>query len=425
MNQGCPPRARSARAPSHASCSALRACARRGRGPHRVTAFPRRPAPSVAFLAAGVLLSGPARADAGVALAWSAPAGCPSQDDVLAETRRLLGGRIAAGTAVTARADVALAGTSDYRLRIAIGPGTTERAREVHAPTCAELGDAAALLLALAIDPIAVASAPPGASLRADRDAPPPPPAPAPLPELLPAPLFFPVPTPGSAGPDGTLLNTLTGPTALAPRIPVPRFFAPVFSPAASRPPPSPARPPAVRAHVQLAGEAGTFRDLSPMLRAGFSVAPEPLRVEATLVLAWAGKIAAPGTPEKGGELWLGAGALSACYEARLDRDGPRPKDGPGAAFLAACAGVEAGAITATSYGVTAPATGRSPWVAPTAGGLFRWVFARRVALRADLLLGVPLLQPRFRIEGIGVVHEPAEVVGRAGLGVEVDLSGP
>jgi hypothetical protein len=214
-------------------------------------------------------------------------------------------------------------------------------------------------------------------------------------------------------------LNTGALPTGLAPQIPVPLFYAPVFSASVSRPPLAPSEPPpALRAHLSLAAEAGTFRTLSPMLRAGFSIVPAPLRVDVSLVLAWGGKIPSAADPEKGGELWFGAGALSACYEAQITDEGPRPVS------LAACAGLEAGAITATSYGVTETATGRSPWVAPTAGGLFRWRFARGVALRLDLMLGVPLFHPRFRIEGLGVVHEPAEVVARAGAGVEIDLSG-
>jgi hypothetical protein len=132
--------------------------------------------PSMLAAATGMLVAGAAHAESGLVLAWEAPLGCPTQGDVVAETRRLLGGQIPGDAALTARADVALVAPADYRLRIAIGPGTAERPREVHAPTCAELGDAAALLLALAIDPVAVASAPPGGALRSDRGAPPPPP---------------------------------------------------------------------------------------------------------------------------------------------------------------------------------------------------------------------------------------------------------
>lgn len=374
----------------------------------------RRLAPLLFAAAPLVIMAVPARAAEPLSLAWTAPAGCPSREDVLTEARRLLGGSIESDTAIAAHADIALAAPSDYRLRIAIDLGPGERAREVHAPTCAELGDAAALLLALAIDPAAVAGAPAGSSLHADTAAPPPPPAPAPLP----VPSFDAHDSPGlPAGGPAAPGPIAAAPPLLARAISVPRFVPPVFSLSVSRRPPPPAAAPRVlAAHALVAAEGGTFRDPAPMVRAGVSLAPGPIRLEAALVLAWGGKVAAPSAPRKGGELWLGGGALSGCYEIQLDRVGPRP-------IAAACVGVEGGVLVASGYGVAEPGTGLSPWVAPIAGGLFRWAIARGVAARIDLLLAVPLVHPSFRIDGLGVVHEPGPVAVRAGAGVEIDLT--
>lgn len=378
----------------------------------------------------------PAHGAEPLSLAWTAPAGCPSRDDVLAETRRLLGGQIESDAPLAARAEIALAAPSDYRLRITLDRTPGERPREVHAPTCAELGDAAALILALSLDPAGVASAPPGSALHADPAAPPPPPAPEPLfvPPLE-APAFpsgaaFPGGLAGAgpsglagagigglagAGPGGLAGGgALVSSSDLAPVIPVPRFEQPVFFlPAVSVPAPRAALPFALRVHASIAAEAGALRDVAPMAQAGVAFVPAPLRVEATGLLAWGGHLAAPSAPEKGAELWLAGGALSACYEAHL---------GPRSIAVAACGGVEVGALLGASYGVTSPRAGASPWVAPIVGGLLRWPFTRAVALRLDLQLAVPLVHPAFRVEGLGVVHAPEPVGARAGAGIEIDL---
>lgn len=416
---------------------------------------------------AAVLAAGRARAGEPLSLAWAAPAGCPSRDDVLAETRRLLGGKIEGGAPLSARAEIVLVAPSDYRLRLGLDRTPGERPREVHAPTCAELGDAAALILALSIDPSAVAGASPGGALHADPAAPPPPPAPEPLavpppPRDLAAALggtagaasdiarapgglagsgpgvlsgdgtgsFGGVAPGGGAGGDAAGQTGALGPGGpgglgpggplvsspdLAPRIPVPHFLQPVFSIPAPPAPPPPAPPRALRLHASIGTEAGALRDLAPMGRAGLSYSPAPLRFEASGLVAWGGDIAVASAPEKGAEFWLAAGALSACYEARPD-GGRRP------IAVAACGGLEAGAILGTSHGVSSPASGASPWVAPVLGGLFRWPFARPVALRLDLQLAIPLVHPAFRIEGLGVVHTPGELAVRASAGIEVDL---
>lgn len=379
---------------------------------------------------AALIAGGPARAAEPLSLAWSAPSGCPSLEDVLTETRRLLGGADT-DAPLTARAAVDLPAPSDYRLRISIDRASEERPREIHAPTCAELGDAAALILALAIDPVAVAATPSRSSPQSAA-APPPPPAPRPLPAPTgdsDSPILGPdVPGPRVASPDvpgprvagpGVLGPDAPGPRPAAPldvalRSAVPAFALPVFKLALDPRPPIEAPPSPVRLHLALGAEAGTFRDLSPVLRAGVSVAPSPLRFDAGLVGVWGGKISAPDTPEKGGEMWLGGGVFSACYERALR--------GASLPVAAACVGVEGGVIVASTYGVREPGTGISPWVAPLAGGLFRWSIARGVALRLDLLLAVPLVRPTFRIGGLGVIHEVDEVAVRAGGGVEIDL---
>lgn len=127
----------------------------------------------------GLCRSGAAQAqdaEADVVLDWAAPATCPSGAEVRAQTLRLLGGKprpLPGGTPrIRARVEAGLA----WRVVIESGAGPTLRRRLLEANSCAGLADATALIVALMIDPDAVAAARPGPS---PAPAPPSPPEPA------------------------------------------------------------------------------------------------------------------------------------------------------------------------------------------------------------------------------------------------------
>lgn len=332
--------------------------------------------------ACGVLLlasASRARAQAGppapeTSLSWIAPQGCPSRADVLTEVRRLLGDT-SEDPFPLARAEIALAGPSGFRLTIWIQRDPAGPPRTVDAPNCAELGDTAALIFALAINPSAVASA---ARLPSPAvpSAPPPPPAP--------------------------------GGTAAAVEAPAaPQGAAPLTQPGAG---------PALRGHLMLGGDVGTFAGPAPALWAGASFTRGILRFEAAALLVWGGRMVSPPAPTKGGDFWLAGGTLLACYEGRLMHGVLRNVG------VAACAGVEAGGIVATSFGVAQRGQAGAPWVAPVGEGLLRWAFSRRWALRLDLSIAVPVVRPSFELEGLGRIYMPGPIAGRVGAGFEVDI---
>jgi hypothetical protein len=358
--------------------------------------------PLALLLCAGALCAHAARADDALKLSWSAPAGCPPRDAVIGEVRRLLGGAIDNPKGVSARAEIRARGASDYQLYIALRSDQGERTRDMQAPTCAELADAAALIIALSIDPSAGAATPEA------------PPAQAPSAQAPSAQAPLPSPSPSEAPPASTTPAPPPAASAIAP--PSPPLLPPPWPPSTATPLPSAAAPrPAPReihAHAEVACEQGSFHDPSLMGRAGAAFVRGPLRLELTGFFAWAGQIAAPQSPSKGGWFWLGGGALSGCYERPFDA-GPRKSSG------AVCAGVETGAMGATAYGVLSPSSNRSPWVAPFVAGLTRWAFHPRLALRLDLAASVPLIRADFTIDGVGLVHRPGPLGVRAGLGVE------
>ncbi|HJX63694.1 MAG TPA: hypothetical protein VJ860_07045 [Polyangia bacterium] len=102
----------------------------------------------------------PIRADQAGALtfSWQAPAGCPSRGQVSGEIARLLGGeiRVPQGGDITARAVVEHGPTWSLAMdtELAGRPGR----RSLEAASCQDLANAAALIVALMIDPDAVAA---------------------------------------------------------------------------------------------------------------------------------------------------------------------------------------------------------------------------------------------------------------------------
>jgi hypothetical protein len=91
-------------------------------------------------------------------ISWQAPAGCPSRDDLRAEIARLLGGdiRVPQGGDIKARAQVSHGQTWSLAVETELAgrPGQ----RSIEAASCQDLADATALIIALMIDPNAVAA---------------------------------------------------------------------------------------------------------------------------------------------------------------------------------------------------------------------------------------------------------------------------
>ena len=109
------------------------------------------------FLFGALLSAGPANADEPrrFALDYSAAAPCPTEAELLVEIqmRAPTAQRVAAGAGeVSARVSIASVGKAHWGvIDIEGGDGPTHR--EIEAPECAEVAHAAALVLALAIDP--------------------------------------------------------------------------------------------------------------------------------------------------------------------------------------------------------------------------------------------------------------------------------
>lgn len=127
---------------------------------------------------AGQSLDG-AAAPSAIAITWTAPEGCPGADEIKAEVRRMAGAAAPTAEATEVHATVLRDPGNAWQLTLTTKVGARQGERKLGASDCAELGRAAALVIALMINPAADPSAAPPVVT----PPPAPPPAPPPPPE--------------------------------------------------------------------------------------------------------------------------------------------------------------------------------------------------------------------------------------------------
>jgi hypothetical protein len=319
---------------------------------------------SLLGLAVGVAaLFGSSRAEAAelpdLTLGWAAPADCPDRDTLLARVAELLGAR--GGEQSHEPLDVSATVTllqSGFRAELRTTQRGVVRTRTLEAPSCSELTEASAVVIALALSP----------------------------PEAAPveAPVALPV----------------------APAAPI----ADVSD--------APAEPVGIRRHsnVRLGVGAGLVTDFGTLAPASLGFAfglggrwgryvEHAIRVSVFPTRS----ASIDGNPDQGAKLGLAAAALSLCFE---------PFSGP--LELGACGELELGMLHVEGFGTPDRYSQDAPWVAPGLG--LRTAYPEhgpvRIALTGDALF--PTEQTKFTITNLGVVHELPVVAGRLGLFAEL-----
>ena len=342
------------------------------------------PAPARSRVAAGGVLAAQLLAAAsshgqlppppGVELDWQAPPTCPSGSNVLQRAEQLLRHSAAPKEPVRARAIVVDAGEA-YSVTLETQQGTQTWHRTLRAPSCEELADAAALVVAMAVDPdlggAKAGDPPPQARSAADDDQ-----------DRLVAPIVAPLPA-------------ALPPTPAPPTASPPGEASPLFS---------------VHAAARALGDVGALPRpaLGVEIAAGAGVSA--LRVELTGTLLPGVREVTATAPDRGGEIGLWAIGPRLCYELVL-----------GSVRALGCAGLEGGQITGDGFGATSWTDTRSAtWLAARIGG--RVVIELWPAASASLALeGVaPVTRPEFVLENLGRVHRPSALNARLGLGVEL-----
>jgi hypothetical protein len=330
------------------------------------------------YLLALAVSRGPA-APIDVALTWEAPPGCPQQPELLLDLDAMVAGS-------RQRGDVAFEGRVErvdeaFNLELSTRwVDGREEQRRLSAASCNELTDAAVLLMAITLDPVATSKrvrasgwsrqSEPAVQAPTRRE---PPPEPAPVPKAKPSPA----------------------------------------------PPEQKPAPPATRGDDEVRyGIRGSFVvdwGSLPKLAPGFGL---DLSVEWKLLRAevvggyWFRQRATRQDLEKEGA-WVEVGAL-----------GPRLCVSPvaGTVEFPVCAGVEFGAMRARGIGPALGTPEYTFWSAANGGPTLVWSVIPTLAITIGLDIVIPFTRTRVLASRRAELHRPEPVILRPGVGLEVRL---
>jgi len=334
----------------------------------------------------------------GLVLAWTAPAGCPDEAEVRARVVGMTGEAAAQRADLTARATVHEASPGRWTLALELtGKGGSGR-RELTAPRCEELVDAAALVVAIAVDPRAALAA--GAS-EAGAGV-----VPAPPRQV----------SQGTGSSEQGVKDMSEGPKDMAQEPGDPITDEPATADEPAPPVPKPSPPQRRRLQAGLRAAAGvSFARLLPRPSAAVSLA---VSLGGRRWRAEIGGLYAPpvpgGTAAIGGTFQAGAVELRGCPVLRRKT-----------VEVPLCVGLQVGAMVGSGRGsgLATTTTARSPWLAATVGAALAWrPRGGRVGpwLQADAIAA--LLQPTFVTAGQVVVHRAARFGGQVLAGIEIGL---
>lgn len=329
----------------------------------------------------------------GVTITLEAPAECPDEASLRAELERLLGEAARRGPRLEARARVERLEPSGYVITVVMMREGRASERKLEGESCATLVEAAALLTAIAHDPSAVV----------ERGATRPEAEPAPTPPLE--------PPPSPASPP---------PSVSPPFVP--------WSPGAL--PATPGEPPSSLGFVARAGASLGLGDLPGLgvgTSLGLGLSAGAYRAELGFELGLGSSGALDARPDAGADFSRVVGLVRGCRRLAPWRSASRAALRPGRLELAGCLGAELGVLAGEGYGVASPERGSAFWAAPRLDLRPSLGLVGPLSLSAEVGLAIPVDPRRYVIRGadgaaVLVVHEPAPVAGRAGLGLELRL---
>jgi hypothetical protein len=317
----------------------------------------------------------------GLSVSWSAPTGCPTLADIQTSIAKLLGPttETSAKTEIVARARASHQDDGRWLGVVETQLGTKSGKRSLHAESCEAVANAAALIIALMVDPDAVAA-------RQAADA------------KSAQPTATDIPKNGldareSATPASTGNAPKIGTTELVtqPRAPIARFFI----------------------GPRIAANSGTLPTMALGAGANIGVIFAHGSIE-TGVLEWTRSTATvAGTqPKAGGTFRLLSGYLAACPSYRSGRFD-----------FGVCGHLGLNWVRGTGFGVNTSYQNSFTWLAGGGGLLVRlWPGQRfSVPLRVEALL--PMAHPVFTLNGVpqsqGQVFRPSNMAGQACLGFD------
>jgi hypothetical protein len=303
-------------------------------------------------------------AAAAVTLEWPTVAGCPTAAEVEAATLRLVAGGAPQPVHATA---TLIPGAQAWTLRLAVRDAGGAQLRVLSSPSCAALGEAAAVILAVAAAPLQVA-----ARLASPQIGGPEPawPNPAPIDELEVAP---------------------------GPRRDVPA--------------PTRARP-QLGLFVHAGAGLGPSKRFVPGVAAGLAVLWPRVRLEARATYWGRSALRLDDPPDVGADLRLATGGLRAC-----------PLLVRGAFAVQLCAGAELGATIVTAVRLPVDHAPRTLWAAGLLAPGARWRPRRWLALGLEVEAVVPLRRREYVVrDAPEPLHRTPPIGVRLLAGIELNF---
>jgi hypothetical protein len=320
------------------------------------------------------------------AVQWQAPAGCPAAAAVESRVYELLG-RVPAEHELHAVGVVS--GGPPWRLELETTIGGRRQRRALEGEDCGAVTEAAALILAVSVDPV-------GATQAIDDTA-----MPA---QAVPRGVAAPVPPPPVAALRSSVQRGDDGDEPVSPPV-RPRLRA----------------RPQLRLRAGGGGESVAIPGGTGGVRLGLALEDERafVRLEGSY---WIDRLAVlRDEPSRSGAR---VGLGTAVVQGGVRLGGPRVS-------VPLAIGLEAGGLRTRAVGL---ARGRDvvlPWVAGVVGVGVEWSVSRRIALWAAVEGVLPLVRLRVRVgraggEDVGdvVLHEPAVVGARALAGISIRIAG-
>lgn len=324
--------------------------------------------------AAALLL--PLRALAAAAsfeLVWRAPSECPTREEVVAQAATLLGHEPGATLERPLKIEALVKQLDAETWHLGLTFGDQSRPRAVAATNCEDLGEAAALLIALSIDP--------DLETRAAPAAPPEPAASGAEPEASPEP--EPEPPPKAAAPAPT-------PASPEPK-PLPVASAPLE----------------LRFGVGLALWAGRLPGLAPGVLARVSLGRQRASLSADVGFFPPQHAGIAGS-EAGGELWLASVGPKLGYAFAV-----------GSASVTPQLGLELQWVRGEGSGVENPSSAQAMLLGVEGGTRVGLRLSKSWHSFAEGAASMLVWRPRFVLNGVGEVHQPERLGLRFGLGAE------
>jgi hypothetical protein len=293
-------------------------------------------------------------------VSWQAPAECPDAAQLEAAIARYLGSRPATLLPGTLRAEAIVRGVDGvFELGLVVETRGGTSLTTIRADACELLVRAAALKIAVAVDPLAV-------------------------------------------------LDRVEAP-ASPPEPPQETEVAPMVEPPPPPPPPPPPR--RVAGLIRLDGgmSYGDLPEFGGGVAITAGVAFERWRLEVAGALWPTRRARLDAVAGAGADLLLSTATVRGCPAPTL-----------GKVELPLCLGIEGGAMRGAGFGLDDARVAARPWVAALFGLGLAWPFAPRWALRVEAHAAVALLRPEFVVEGAGRLHRANAVVPRILVGLEL-----